>query len=51
MNQRETAWLRQMIFLTMVVLAVVSSVAGVRPAFAKAHLPILMQLTITSVPK
>ena len=35
MNQRETAWLRQMIFLTMVVLAVVSSVAGVRPAFAQ----------------
>lgn len=36
MNQYETSWLRKIIFLTMVILMVVSSVAKVAPAFAQA---------------
>ncbi len=35
MNQRETTWLRKIIFLTIVILTVVSSVARVQPAFAQ----------------
>ncbi len=35
MNQHETTWLRKIIFLTMAILAVLSSTAGVRPAFAQ----------------
>ncbi len=35
MNQHETAWLRKIIFLSMAVLAAVSSVAKVKPAFAQ----------------
>ncbi len=35
MSQRETAWLRKIIFLSMVILAIVSSVARVKPAFAQ----------------
>jgi len=36
MNQHETSWLRKIIFLTVAILAVVSSVASVRPVFAQA---------------
>ena len=36
MNQRKTVWLRKIIFLTIVILTVVSSVARVQPAFAQA---------------
>ena len=36
MNQHETAWLRKIIFLSIAILAVVLSLAGVRPAFAQA---------------
>ena len=35
MNQRETAWLRKIILLSMAILAIVSSVARVNPAFAQ----------------
>src|SRR6185503_5294861 len=35
MNQRETTWLRKIIFLTMGILVMVSSVARVQPAFAQ----------------
>jgi CubicO group peptidase (beta-lactamase class C family) len=35
MNQRETFWLRKIIFLSIVILTVVSSVARVQPAFAQ----------------
>ncbi len=35
MNQPETFWLRKIIFLTIVILTVVSSVARVQPAFAQ----------------
>ena len=35
MNQRETTWLRKIIFPTIVILNVVSSVARVQPAFAQ----------------
>lgn len=35
MNQRETTWLRKIIFLTMLILTVVSSVARVQPVFAQ----------------
>ena len=35
MNQHETAWLRKIIFLTMVILTLVSFMAIVRPAFAQ----------------
>lgn len=35
MNQNETSWLRKIILLTVAILAVVSSVARVQPAFAR----------------
>ncbi len=35
MNQHETAWLRKINFLTIVILTIVSSVARVQPAFAQ----------------
>jgi len=35
MNQRQTTWLRKIIFLTILILTVVSSVVRVQPAFAK----------------
>ena len=35
MNQHETAWLRKIIFLSIAILAAVSSVARVKPAFAQ----------------
>src|SRR6266545_5174594 len=35
MNQPETAWLRKIILLSIVILAVTSSVVRVRPAFAQ----------------
>lgn len=35
MNQHETAWLRKIIFLSIAILAAVSAVARVKPAFAQ----------------
>src|SRR4029078_11599289 len=35
MNQHETALLRKIIFLTVVILAVVSALTNIRPAFAR----------------
>jgi CubicO group peptidase (beta-lactamase class C family) len=39
MNQPETAWLRKIIFLIMVILTVASSLARIGPAFAQPTLP------------